>query len=276
MMTVKKDYHKERLERAEAERLRKIQKELRTYKAEYEDDEMEVFSYCSTDDEALYESGIQNLLNAIDIANIYDQISMVGLFTGMRQSEILGLRWKDVDLEYGTAYIRRQLQKDKVVHEEYGSKYFIGNSPKGKRNRMIDLAETIVEILKFRRKQQLEDKRLNINTWVGDERINSDLIFTLPNGKHLSHCTVLKNYKRLLKRSKLTPNRFHDLRHSYAVVSLQIGENLKTIQLNMGHRSEAFMLKKYGHMTKGMRKDSAERIQTYINQQSTTQTQIDA
>lgn len=77
-----KDYHKERLERKEEERLRKIQEELRTYKAEYEDDEIEVFSYCSTDDEALdeafsFEDEHGALFNLFELDSDYNEIRTV-------------------------------------------------------------------------------------------------------------------------------------------------------------------------------------------------------
>lgn len=225
--------------------------------------------------EPLENEDIQELLRKVDISYIYHQISLFGLFTGMRQSEILGLRWRDVDFKYGTASIRRQLQKDRIIHEEYNSKYFIGISPKGNRNRVIDLADFVIDILKLRKQQQAEDKKVNIDNWVGDTKLNQDLIFTLPNGRHLVHSTVLENHKKLLKESGLSESRFHDLRHSYAVISLQIGEDLKTVQMNMGHKSEAFMLKKYGHMTRGMRRESAKKMQSFINSQNTTPSSVE-
>ncbi|MBQ2669776.1 MAG: site-specific integrase, partial [Clostridia bacterium] len=221
--------------------------------------------------ETLENEDVQSLLSAIDINDIYDQISLIALFTGMRQSEILGLRWKDVDLEYAEANICRQLQKDRTVHTEYDGKYFIGLSPKGNRNRVIDLPDFVISILKKRKQQQMEDKKRakeDNAIWLGSSKLNRDLIFTKPNGDHLVHSTVWARHKKLLKRSNLTPSRFHDLRHSYATISLSIGENLKTVQANMGHRSAAFMLKKYGHQTKGMRKASANRMQEFIQTQS--------
>ena len=217
--------------------------------------------------EPLEDEDIQTLLQATNRDELYDQIILVGLFTGMRQSEILGLRWRDVDLDEGTAYIKRQLQKDKVVHEEYNSKFFIGKSPKSKRNRLIDLPPFVVDILKIRRRQQKENKENNRENWQGDLELNKGLIFTHPDGGHLSHQTVLKKYKKLLAKCNLTESRFHDLRHSYAVIALSMGENLKTLQLNMGHCSEAFMLKKYGHATKAMRRNSASLMQGYISNQ---------
>ncbi len=77
-----KNYHKERLEHKEKERLKKIQEELRTYKAEYEDDEIEVFGYCSTDDEALdeafsFEDEHGTLFNLFELDDNYEVIRTI-------------------------------------------------------------------------------------------------------------------------------------------------------------------------------------------------------
>ena len=59
--------------------------------------------------------------------------------------------------------------------------------------------------------------------------------------------------------------RFHDLRHSFAVLSLQIGDDIKTVQENLGHHSAAFTLDTYAHVTETMRKESSERMNQFIN-----------
>lgn len=59
--------------------------------------------------------------------------------------------------------------------------------------------------------------------------------------------------------------RFHDLRHTYAVVSLQAGDDLKTVQENLGHHTAAFTLDQYGHVTETMRQASAQRMELFIN-----------
>ena len=59
--------------------------------------------------------------------------------------------------------------------------------------------------------------------------------------------------------------RFHDLRHSFATISLQNGDDIKTVSENLGHATVAFTLDVYGHVTEKMRKDSADRMQKYID-----------
>ncbi len=61
------------------------------------------------------------------------------------------------------------------------------------------------------------------------------------------------------------PNvRFHDLRHSYAVASLKSGDDVKTVQENLGHATAAFTLDVYGHVTDKMKRDSANRMEAFI------------
>ena len=58
--------------------------------------------------------------------------------------------------------------------------------------------------------------------------------------------------------------RFHDLRHSYAVASLRAGDDIKTVQSNLGHHTAAFTLDVYGHVTEEMKRASADRMEKFI------------
>ena len=58
--------------------------------------------------------------------------------------------------------------------------------------------------------------------------------------------------------------RFHDLRHSYAVASIKSGDDIKTVQENLGHATAAFTLDVYGHVTEQMKKESAARMEQFI------------
>ena len=60
--------------------------------------------------------------------------------------------------------------------------------------------------------------------------------------------------------------RFHDLRHTYAVASLQAGDDVKTVQENLGHHTAAFTLDQYGHVTERMKKESADRMEKFIRE----------
>jgi integrase len=83
-------------------------------------------------------------------------------------------------------------------------------------------------------------------------------------GGHLCHITVYKHYKKIVAQMGMPEERFHDLRHSYAVVSLESGDDVKTVQGNLGHATASFTLDVYGHVSQRMRQQSAERMERFI------------
>lgn len=105
---------------------------------------------------------------------------------------------------------------------------------------------------------------------LGDEFQNPhNLVFTNDYGKNLVRGTVVKHYKKVLQRGEVQENRFHDLRHSFAVTSLYAGDDIKTVQANLGHATAQFTLDVYGHVTQKMRQDSASRMQKFYEQLNT-------
>ncbi|MBR5040333.1 MAG: tyrosine-type recombinase/integrase, partial [Clostridiales bacterium] len=95
-----------------------------------------------------------------------------------------------------------------------------------------------------------------------------NLVFTNELGNHLCHSTVYNNYKRIVKDLGIENKRFHDLRHTYAVASLESGDDIKTVQDNLGHATSSFTLDVYGHVSKQMKQRSAANMQNFINKVS--------
>ena len=83
-------------------------------------------------------------------------------------------------------------------------------------------------------------------------------------GRHLSPSTVYQKFKRIANDIGVPDTRLHDLRHSYAVASLQAGDDIKTVQSNLGHHTASFTLDVYGHVTAQMQQASADRMDAYI------------
>ena len=98
-----------------------------------------------------------------------------------------------------------------------------------------------------------------------DEGALGDLVFTNAVGGHLVHGTVFKNYKKLVNAIGIPDARFHDMRHSFAGISLKSGDDVKTVQENLSHHTAAFTLDQYGHVTEQMKTASAQRMETFIN-----------
>ena len=78
------------------------------------------------------------------------------------------------------------------------------------------------------------------------------------------HHTVYHNFKAVVSSIGCPDVRFHDLRHSYAVAAIRSGDDIKTVQGNLGHATAAFTLDVYGHITEQMKQESAERMERFI------------
>lgn len=181
----------------------------------------------------------------------YENLYVVDLFTGLRQGEILGLTWDCVDFKTGIITIYRQLQRIDGTYKHA--------SLKNDKSRRITVAPAIVELLHEHRRRQYEMRLKAGSAWE-----NSNLVFTNEFGGHLVRETVYRNFKRIVKRLGISDARFHDLRHSYAVASLQSGDDIKTVQENLGHHTAAFTLDVYGHATERMKAESAARMDGYF------------
>ena len=176
----------------------------------------------------------------------------VALFAGLRLSEILGLTWDVV--ENKTITINKQLSRPDMRQ----AGIFI--TPKNGKSRTIAPAPSVLSILKAQKRRQLEMRLKAGPLWNNSE----NLVFTLEDGSPLDQWRVEKAFKNVLETAGLEGIRFHDLRHTYAVNAIRAGDDIKTIQGNLGHASAAFTLDRYGHFTERMKQDSAARMAGFI------------
>lgn len=87
-----------------------------------------------------------------------------------------------------------------------------------------------------------------------------NLVFTTEFGRYVNNKTLYMNFKRVMRSQGLSELRFHDLRHTFAVNSLKAGDDIKTVQENLGHATASFTLSTYAHATPGMKRESANRM----------------
>lgn len=184
-----------------------------------------------------------------------EQLVGVALFTGMRLSELLGLTWDAVDMEAGTISVNKQLERPPLRR---GPSPFI--SPKNGKPRTITAAPSVFALLRRQKARQAEAQLRAGEVWENAH----NLVFTDETGAALGHDAVEQQFRRLTRRAGLDGFRFHDLRHTYAVNAIRAGDDVKTIQGNLGHASAAFTLDKYGHFTERMQRDSAQRMEGFI------------
>ncbi len=188
----------------------------------------------------------------------YEALIITAIFTGMRCGELIGLTWDCIDFDNGTIYIKRQLTQARVA----GAPFEFGSLKNGK-TRTIMPAPFVMKTLAAHKEDQEKKKKAAGDLW--DEGECPGLVFTHADGSHLSQPTVWKQFQKILKAAGLEHHRVHDLRHTFAVNSIMAGDDIKTLQENMGHYSAAFTLDRYGHVTATMRQASANRMQAFID-----------
>lgn len=201
----------------------------------------------------LDEEQIATFLKAIE-GHRHELLYKVALFTGMREGEVLGLMWDCVDFEKGTITIKRQLRRE----QKKGGAYYI-TTPKNGKPRTITPAPWVMKLLRSQKARQAEQQLKMGPLWEA-----SGMVFTNETGGYLSYRTVYDCFKRIVAQMGTPSTRFHDLRHTFAVASLRAGDDIKTVQGNLGHHTAAFTLDVYGHVTEQMKKDSAQRMEGFI------------
>ena len=187
----------------------------------------------------------------------FEALYTVDVFTGMREGEILGLTWGNVDFERGQIYVCKQLNRPRAK----GGIYSFG-SLKNDKPRTVCPAPYVMEILKTHKRKQAAMRLKAGELW--DEGAFPGLVFTNEIGGHLVYATVYKHFRKALEAAGIPLKRFHDLRHTYAVSSIRSGDDIKTVQENLGHHTAAFTLEQYGHVTETMRRESAQRMEGFI------------
>ncbi len=192
----------------------------------------------------------------------FERVFKTIIFTGLRESEALGLTWDCVDFEKRSITISKQLQKRSIKD---GGLTFA--ALKNDKIRVLTAPPFIMDILKEQQTIQLEARFSAGEMWQGwqtKKERDTGLVFTNALGLPLSHTTVRNHFKKIVTSIGAPEFRVHDLRHTYAVLSLQNGDDIKTVQGNLGHATAAFTLDIYGHVSERMKDESAARMQQYI------------
>jgi integrase len=165
---------------------------------------------------------------------------------GLRQGELLGLRWSDVDLDAGQLTVRHTLQLTTLTLAE----------PKTERaRRTLHMPRMVTESLREQRRRQLQDRMAAGRRWV-----DLDLMFTTHEGRPLMARNVLRSFQTDFSRAGLPRQRFHDLRHAYATLMLADGEEIAIISKTLGHSNISTTADVYAHLTPAMLERSANRM----------------
>lgn len=184
-----------------------------------------------------------------------EALYVLAVTTGLRQGELLGLKWEDVDLEAGRLSVQRTLSAAKS-----GPAF---NSPKrSKSRRSVKLTSPAVEALKRHRYRQLEEQEKLAELWQ-----DHSLVFTSTVGTPLNrHNVFRRSFKPLLKKAGLPHAiRFHDLRHTCATLLCSKNVNPKVIQEMLGHANISQTMDIYSHVLPNMQDEAAAAMESALS-----------
>src|SRR5215217_5959066 len=178
-----------------------------------------------------------------------EALYVLALSTGMRQGELLALKWVDVDLEGGRLRVRRTLT--------HADKAFVLGEPKTKNSRRtIRLTKGTISALQAHLSRQLEETEE-----MGSLYQPGGLIFATEAGTIINPSNLRnRSLKPLLKRAGLPPIRFHDLRHTCATLLLSKNINPKVVSEMLGHSSISITLDIYSHLLPDMQEKAAQTL----------------
>jgi integrase len=165
---------------------------------------------------------------------------MLAIFSGARQGELLGLKWSDLDREASQIHIQRSFNHQAFYDTKTETS-----------NRKIDLGPVMLAELK-RWKIACTPNKL-------------DLIFPNHAGQPMNYSNMIQRYYLpVLKKAKIDRIKFHSLRHTFASLLIEQGENIKYIQNQLGHSSPNVTLAVYAHLMKSTNQEAACRLENTI------------
>jgi integrase len=180
---------------------------------------------------------------------------VLAVTAGLRQGELLGLKWEDVDLDHAILRVKRTLLGIKDGKPVFGTP----KTAKGRRS--VKLTAKAVEALEKHRERQIEERKQLVKLWR-----DCDLVFPTRVGTPISrHNLVTRSFKPLLVRAGLPDIRFHDLRHTCATLMLVVGTNPKVVQEMLGHANVSITLDTYSHLLPNMQGEAVGRLDNLLS-----------
>jgi integrase len=183
-----------------------------------------------------------------------EALYMLAVQTGMRQGELLALKWQDVDLENAKLSVRRTLTMS-------GGRILLGELKTKKSRRTIRLTDAAVKTLREHLARQLEGMER-----LGDVYRDEGLVFASEVGTPINPTNLRRrSFAALLQRANLPKIRFHDLRHTCATLLLSRNVHPKYVQELLGHANIAITLDTYSHVIPGMGAQAARAMEEALS-----------
>jgi integrase len=191
------------------------------------------------------EGQVQQFLKATQVfGEALYPLYYLAIHTGMRKSELLGLRWSDIDWEHSKLKVQRQLRWKKGGEAEFPT-------PKSRNGiRTIILGQDAMQVLKDHLAIQGE---------------NCELIFIGKTGQPFKNHQLYRSFKQIVQKSKLPKIRFHDLRHTAASLMLNYGIPVIIVSKRLGHARASITIDVYGHLIPSKQEEAAILMDRLMN-----------
>ena len=219
-------------------------------KVEYNSD----YSVLSLDDQRKFIKAIQN--------HKFKVLFLTALGTGLREGELLALKWSDIDFIENTVSVSKTIKRVPIIEKDGSRKYkIIEQEPKTKSSiRIVPLPDNIVsELEKYKSKQNIEKMKnrdiYNDMNYVFADKFGNPLESKRPN----------RNFQSVLKSIDITPIKFHSLRHTYATRLFEQNVPIKTVQKLMGHKDSSTTLDIYTHVMPSEKIKAVEKINNLLS-----------
>ena len=184
---------------------------------------------------------------------------LIALTLGLREGELLGLRWQDVDLDGRTLTVNQTVQRIRSETEGEGSSLEFCEPKTNRSRRTLSLSDAVIAAIKAHRVSQNKARLAAGSEWHDD-----GLIFTTSIGTPIEKSNLFRDFKRILKNAKLPSIRFHDLRHSTASLLLAQGVHPRAIMELLGHSRIGVTMDTYAHVMPAMMSDVADKMDAIL------------
>jgi len=179
---------------------------------------------------------------------------VLAIATGLRQGELLALKWEDVDLERGVLRVRRTLTR-------VGGKVSLGEPKTKNSRRSVNLTAAALQAVQSHLSRQLEEMERMGSLYRPGSLVFANEVGGIINPSNLRN----RSFARLLKRAGLPPDtRFHDLRHTCATLLLSRNVNPKIVSEMLGHSSIAITLDTYSHVLPTMQESAIRALEDVL------------
>ena len=184
------------------------------------------------------------------------------IYTGLRKGEIMALKWENISFDQEELHVEGNLCRVVKEINEDGSKcyeYKIMEPKTAKSKRVVPLLPGAIEALKMQQAMQAQDKEMYSEIYN-----DQGLVFARCDGTFLSQRAFMDKYHAFLKRYGASDVRFHDLRHTFATLLLEAGEEPKAIQELLGHSTYSTTMDIYAHVTKKGKVNAIKRLDILV------------